>query len=259
MLTAIKMGLVVKLALCLAWFYEAFFLLLSLVTATAIFFTVLLVYVRLLAQSTPCLSSMGSWGAIELVVSSDLWGHKNQLSGSNNVENDLPPLPLPKIYSRFVFTRWVSTPSWCSPTSPSSPTSSSWASCPPGPWGGPSTQAIQTGFGLQPLNIKIWCLFDNIEQHFDIFLIAFFPSCWCSGFNPEHQQDGKKCNKETIKMLVIIGLPTHNLWKGRWKGYISSAMAPMCLIKNPCMWHSSLLILLSTRMLWIVIVIVIVM
>ena len=60
MLTAIKMGLVVKLALCLAWFYEAFFLLLSLVTATAIFFTVLLVYVRLLAQSTPFLSSMGS-------------------------------------------------------------------------------------------------------------------------------------------------------------------------------------------------------
>merc|ERR1719264_374632 len=46
------MGLVVKLALCLAWFYEAFFLLLSLVTATAIFFTVGLHPILVLAYLT---------------------------------------------------------------------------------------------------------------------------------------------------------------------------------------------------------------
>ena len=40
------MGLVVKMALCLAWFYEAFFLLLSLVTAATIFFTVLFMTLR---------------------------------------------------------------------------------------------------------------------------------------------------------------------------------------------------------------------
>jgi len=46
------MGLVVKLALCLAWFYEAFFLLLSLVTATTIFFTVGLHPILVLAYLT---------------------------------------------------------------------------------------------------------------------------------------------------------------------------------------------------------------